>query len=83
MTDITVYTICFVLYRLHLKIKNEQKKNIKYEDKLYISNYQTRAAEKDVKRLTKVVEENKNTILYNQIDILKKYNQIENLKVKI
>jgi len=64
-------------------MKNEQKKTIKYEDQLFISNYQIHAAEKDVNRLRKVVEESRNTILYNQIDILKKYNQIENLKVKI
>lgn len=69
--------------RLHLKIESQEERHLKYRDVVIKSLYHTKAAEKKVKSVNLLLEEQKYKIIYDKLEVLSKESKIQKLEVKL
>ncbi|XP_022162325.1 uveal autoantigen with coiled-coil domains and ankyrin repeats protein-like [Myzus persicae] len=71
-----------VIKTLHLKIESQEERHLKYRDVVIKSLYHTKAAEKKVKSVNLLLEEQKYKIIYDKLEVLSKESKIQKLEIQ-
>ncbi|XP_025198253.1 LOW QUALITY PROTEIN: uveal autoantigen with coiled-coil domains and ankyrin repeats protein-like [Melanaphis sacchari] len=77
-----IFALEQVIKTLHLKIKSQDEKQLKYREVVIKNIYNTKAIEKKLKLSNELLEKQKYQIIYDEIDTLSKESKIQNLKIQ-